>query len=139
MGASSTHPPLPAFTTDPLHHQAAPIRYTISDLTYVSCWRMLLLMGIASVWHTRACLSQLPACVSRCHLPLPAGCLALCIVKFMLLLVDGVRWMNDVVATRCVCARYIARAACHLCALASLVDATHHRAHIVNQSVVLLY
>jgi hypothetical protein len=52
--------------------------------------------------HTLACASQLAACVSHYYLPLPACLRALCIVKVMLLLVDGARWRNDAVAARCV-------------------------------------
>ncbi len=45
---------------------------------------------------------------SLCELlPPSAACLhALCIVKIMLLLVDGACWRNDVVAARCVRTRY---------------------------------
>jgi hypothetical protein len=100
--------PLPAFTTDPLHHQDAPIRYTISNLILASFRRTLAFQeDLVDVnTHTRACPSQLAACVSCCHLPLPVCLHALCIIKIMLLLVDSARWMNDVVAARCVCARY---------------------------------
>ncbi len=41
--------PLPAFTTDPLHHQPATIRYKISDLTHASFqWTLAFLVG--PVW-----------------------------------------------------------------------------------------